>query len=212
VLGTELRAIGAIGRVQPGEKVLVTGAGGGLGIHDPQLARLAGAFVVAQTTSPSKVGALLAAGAHEVVADARGSDFAPELRDESGRGVDVEIDNVETPQFQATRRSLAPGGRWIMVGQLSGEFTPFNPAELFLRSISLLGATVVREASLRDLRMSGNCRRQVSATRFCILLIRRMSVMENRPIRVGGRTIWAALCSSRQSGVGRLLKASHNPI
>jgi acryloyl-coenzyme A reductase len=126
-LGTELHAIGAIGRVQLGEKVLVTGAGGGLGIHGVQLARLAGGFVIAQTTSPSKFGALLAAGAHEVVAGARGSDFAPEVRDRSAGGVDVVIDNVGTPQFQATRRSLAPGGRWTMVGQLSGEFTPFNP-------------------------------------------------------------------------------------
>jgi D-arabinose 1-dehydrogenase-like Zn-dependent alcohol dehydrogenase len=140
-IGTELHAIGEIGRVRLGEKVLVTGAGGGLGIHGVQLARLAGAFVIAQTTSPAKVDALRAAGAHEVVVGARGADFAPDVREKSAGGVDVVIDNVGTPQFQATRRSLAPGGRWVMVGQLSGEFTPFNPAQLFLRSISLLSST-----------------------------------------------------------------------
>ena len=140
-IGTELHAIGEIARVRLGEKLLVTGAGGGLGVHGVQLARLAGAFVIAQTTSPAKVDALRAAGAHEVVVGPRGADFAAEVRERSAGGVDVVIDNVGSSQFQATRRSLAPGGRWVMVGQLSGEFTPFNPAQLFLRSISLLSAT-----------------------------------------------------------------------
>jgi acryloyl-coenzyme A reductase len=149
-IGTMLHAIREVGRVRLGESVLVTGAGGGLGIHGVQLARAAGAFVIAQTTSEWKVEGLRAAGAHEVVVQKRGADFSEEVRQVSDGGVDVVIDNVGTPQFQATRRSLARGGRWVMVGQLDGAFTPFNPAQLFLRSISLLSATSTTRAELQD--------------------------------------------------------------
>ena len=55
-----------------------------------------------------------------------------------------------TPQFHATRRSLAPGGRWTMVGQLTGDFTPFNPAQMFLRCISRFSSTSTTRAELAD--------------------------------------------------------------
>src|SRR5215470_17661499 len=51
-IGTVLAAIRDVGRTQAGEYVLVTGAGGGLGVHAVQMARLCGATVIAQTTSP----------------------------------------------------------------------------------------------------------------------------------------------------------------
>jgi acryloyl-coenzyme A reductase len=149
-IGTMLHAIREVGRVRLGESVLVTGAGGGLGMNGVQLARAAGAFVIAQTTSEWKVEGLRVAGAHEVVVQKRGADFSEEARQISEGGVDVVIDNVGTPQFQATRRSLARGGRWVMVGQLDGAFTPFNPAQLFLRSVSLLSATSTTRAELED--------------------------------------------------------------
>jgi acryloyl-coenzyme A reductase len=147
-IGTEFHAIGEVARLRLGEKALVTGAGGGLGVHAVQLARLAGAFVVAQTTSPGKVDLIREAGAHEVVVSPRGADFSAVVREKAPGGVDVVIDNVGTPLFQPTRRSLAPGGRWVMVGQLTGDFTPFNPAQLFLRSISLLSATSTTRSEL----------------------------------------------------------------
>jgi NADPH:quinone reductase-like Zn-dependent oxidoreductase len=144
-------AVREVGRIAPGETVLVTGAGGGLGMHGVQLARLAGARVLAQTTSPSKVESLRAAGAHDVVLHARGEDFSGAARDlTGGEGVDAVIDNVGTPLFQPTRRSLAKAGRWVLVGQLTGDFVPFNPAQLFLRGISLLSATSTTREELRQ--------------------------------------------------------------
>src|SRR5262249_53523819 len=64
-IGTILNAVREVGRVQPGESALVTGAGGGLGMHAVQLARLAGAYVVAQTTSPEKAEKIRQMGAHK---------------------------------------------------------------------------------------------------------------------------------------------------
>jgi acryloyl-coenzyme A reductase len=160
-IGTMLHAVREIGRVHLGASVRATGAGGGLGMHGLQIARR-GAFVIAQTTSPQKAEAIRAAGAHGVIVNERGTDFAPGVRKlTGGEGVDVAIDNVGGPAFQPTRRSLARGGRWVLVGQVGGEFVPFNPAQLFLKSISLLGATGTKREELRrtlDLMARGTLR------------------------------------------------------
>lgn len=139
---TELNAIRDVARVVAGESVLITGAGGGVGIHGVQLARTVGAYVIAVTTTPDKLDAIYRAGAHEVIVCGRTDDFSGEVRDlTDGFGVDAVIDNVGTPLFTPTRKSLAIGARWIMVGQVTGDFVPFNPAQLFLRHVSLLSAT-----------------------------------------------------------------------
>ncbi|MSP68544.1 MAG: zinc-binding dehydrogenase [Alphaproteobacteria bacterium] len=150
-IGTTLNAIREVGRVQPGEHVLVTGAGGGLGVHAIQLARLAGAHVVAVTSAADKAERLRDLGAHAVVVTRRGEDFSPAVKQATeGEGVDVALDNVGSPLFQPTRRSIATGGRWVMIGQLTGEFVPFNPAQLFLKNISLLAANSTTRKQLQD--------------------------------------------------------------
>jgi D-arabinose 1-dehydrogenase-like Zn-dependent alcohol dehydrogenase len=150
-IGTCLNGVRDVGRVQMGESVLVTGAGGGLGMHAVQLAHLAGALVIAQTTSPDKAERLRALGAHHVVVHRRGEDFSPEVkRLTGGRGVDVLIDNVGTPLFEPMRRSLGIAGRWILIGQLTGEFIPFNPAQLFLKNQSMLSVTSTSRNQLED--------------------------------------------------------------
>ena len=79
-VGTILNAMREVGKLAAGESALVTGAGGGLGMHAVQLARLAGAFVIAQTTSPEKAEQIRALGAHEVIVHARGEDFSGAVR------------------------------------------------------------------------------------------------------------------------------------
>lgn len=150
-IGTILNAIREIGQLQPGETALVTGAGGGLGMHAIQLARLAGAFVIAQTTSPEKADQIRALGAHAVIVHGRGEDFSNAVKRASGGlGVDVAIDNVGSQLFEPIRRSMGIGGRWIMIGQLTGEFVPFNPAQLFLKNVSMLSATSTTRKQLDD--------------------------------------------------------------
>lgn len=150
-IGTCLNGVRDVGRLQMGESALVTGAGGGLGMHAVQLARRAGALVIAQTTSPEKAEQLRQMGAHHVVVHARGEDFSPEVkRLTGGRGVDVLIDNVGTPLFEPMRRSLGIAGRWILIGQLTGQFIPFNPAQLFLKNQSMLSVTSTSRNQLED--------------------------------------------------------------
>lgn len=151
VIGTELNAVRDVAHVQAGDRVLVTGAGGGLGIHGVQLARASGAFTIALTTTASKAEQIRAAGAHEVIVSKRGEDFSDAVKKVTdGDGVDVVIDNVGSPLFQPTRRSLAMGGRWIFVGQLTGEFVQLNPAQLFMRDISIRSVKSTSRKQLQD--------------------------------------------------------------
>ena len=150
-IGTIYNAITAVGALRAGESVLVTGAGGGLGLHAIQLARLAGAYVVAQTTSPDKEALVREMGSHAVVVTERGADFSGAVKAATdGAGVDVAIDNVGSPVFDAVRRSLAVGGRWLLIGQLTGQFVPFNPAQLFLKNVSMLSATSTTRRQLEE--------------------------------------------------------------
>ena len=150
-IGTELNAIRDVAGVQPGDKVLITGAGGGLGVHGVQVARAAGGFVVGVTTTEAKAQAIKDAGAHEVVLAKRGEDFSGAVKKVTGgEGADVVIDNVGSAVFQSARKSLAMGGRWIFVGQLTGEFVQINPAQIFLRDISIKSAKSTSRKQLQD--------------------------------------------------------------
>ena len=140
-----------VGRIAINDRVLITGAGGGVGVHAVQLARLAGGYVIAQTTSPAKAELLESLGAHAVLLTSRGEDFSKRVRElTNGEGVEVVIDNVGTVAFDAMRRSLGINGRWILIGQLTGDFVPFNPAQLFLRNQSMLSVHSTTRKQLED--------------------------------------------------------------
>lgn len=150
-LGTCLNAVRDAAKLTMGETVLITGAGGGLGIHALQVARLAGARVLALTSSPSKAGRLLEGGAHEVIVTGRGEDFSAKVKAATGgRGVDVLIDNVGSAIFHPCRRSLAQGGRWVLVGELEGGFVSVNPAQIFLQGLSILSVRSATRLHLRQ--------------------------------------------------------------
>jgi acryloyl-coenzyme A reductase len=150
-IGTELNAIRDVANIRPGERVLVSGAGGGLGIHGIQIARLSGAIVYAVTTSPEKADLIREHGAHHVVVVERGADFSKELMALTGKkGMDVVIDNVGSVLFEPTRRSLGIGARWIFIGQLTGDFVQLNPAQLFFKNIQIKSAKSTSRQQLRD--------------------------------------------------------------
>jgi acryloyl-coenzyme A reductase len=150
-IGTELNAIRDVAAVQPGDRVLVSGAGGGLGIHGVQIARLCGGHVIAVTTSDEKAQIIRDAGAHEVIVVARGEDFSPKVvAATGGDGVDVVIDNVGSVLFEPTRRSLGMGARWVFIGQLTGDFVKFNPAQIFMKDVTIRSAKSTSRRQLED--------------------------------------------------------------
>jgi NADPH:quinone reductase-like Zn-dependent oxidoreductase len=135
--------------VTQGENVLVTGAGGGVGAHAVQLSRLAGARVIATTTSEQKAARIRELGADEVLVGTAGSDFSAEVkRLTRGRGVEVVIEGVGSATFPFSFRSLAKAGRLVFVGEVSGSPAQFNPALMIYKECVLTGAQCAGSAEM----------------------------------------------------------------
>jgi acryloyl-coenzyme A reductase len=149
--GVALNAVRDVGKVKLGETVLVTGASGGVGLPTVELARRAGATVIAVSRSAEKRLALIEAGADEVVLAADGGDFSKEVKDlTAGWGVDVVLDTVGSRIFTPSFKCLALGGRYVMIGQLFREDISINPAFIFFQRAQILGVGSVRRDQLED--------------------------------------------------------------
>jgi NADPH:quinone reductase-like Zn-dependent oxidoreductase len=131
------------GRLQPGERVLVLGAGGAVGQAAVGTAKLLGAGrVVAVCRSVEAQDRARRAGADEVLplsgdVDALANAFA----DASGGAVDVVVDPVFGTAATAASRVLADGGRLVNLGGASGDVAEFSSAGLRSRSAEILGYT-----------------------------------------------------------------------
>ena len=97
------------GQVQPGQKVLINGGGGGSGMYAVQLAKLAGAEVTG-VDNAEKLEFMRSLGADRVI------DYAREDFTRSGRRYDLILDLAAHRPASAYRRSLMPGGRYLCVG------------------------------------------------------------------------------------------------
>jgi NADPH:quinone reductase-like Zn-dependent oxidoreductase len=127
---------------------VITGASGGLGIAAIQIARQSGARTIAVTTSEAKAERLKTLGADDVVVNADGG-FGGEVRKlTGGAGADVVVELVGSPTFRGSLRSLAPGGRCIVIGELHGKPVELNLGLLILKEWELYG---VQSASHDDL-------------------------------------------------------------
>jgi NADPH:quinone reductase-like Zn-dependent oxidoreductase len=116
-----------------------------------EIARRAGARVIALSRSEEKRAALVEAGAHEVVVIPPDGNFAPAVRAvTAGEGADVIIDTIGSRVFDAAYDSLALHGRFAFVGQLFGEKISINPARIFFKRAALLGVGSVSRAQLAD--------------------------------------------------------------
>ena len=111
------------GRLKEGESVLVQSGGSGLGIMAIQFANLHGAKVFATAGTAEKCARLRALGADAAI-NYRQDDFEAEvLKLTGGRGVDLVLEMVGGDVFVKSLRALAPGGRLIALGSLSGGAT-----------------------------------------------------------------------------------------
>lgn len=139
-VGTTLNALRNVAQVKPGENVLITGAGGGLGLHGMQVAKALGGRAIALTSSPSKVDQLRAAGADDVVV-AEGRDYWEAILKATDGGPQVVLDNVGHPDvFSPIFRSLARNARYVFTGQVYRQKIDFYPAFLFGKETQLRGA------------------------------------------------------------------------
>jgi NADPH2:quinone reductase len=126
------------GGLRAGETVLVHGAAGGVGSAAAQIARGAGATVIAVVRGSDKMAVARESGAdHAIEAE---SDWLAEVRSlTGGRGVDVVYDPVGGDRFTDSLRSLAPGGRLLVVGFAGGEIPTVKVNRLLLNNTSVIG-------------------------------------------------------------------------
>ena len=145
---TAKEALFTLGALLPGQWVLVHAAASGVGSAAVQLARAAGARVIA-TTSSAKVSRVESLGPTRVVARDT-EDFAAVARElTAGQGVDVIVDLVGAAYFAKNSDCLASLGRHVVVGLVGGAKVELDLARVLSRRHALLGL-VMRTRSVPD--------------------------------------------------------------
>ena len=149
-IGTGLRALRS-GYVAPGDVVVVTGAGGGVGVHTVQLAHHIGAAVVAVTSSPAKEARLRELGAHAVAVRPDVRTLRGIVADLGGRrGADAVIEITGGPTFPVSLRTLAPRGRLVLVGNTEPASFPLDPGLMIVKELRVHGSAHADRGDLAE--------------------------------------------------------------
>lgn len=137
--GTTIHALKDRGRLQPGETLVVTGATGGVGQAAVEIGKLMEARVIACVTGPDKVDAARAAGADAVI-DLSLEDLREQLNVlTGGRGPDVVYDAVGASLVEPLVRSMAWGGRYLVIGFAGGDIPKLPLNLVLLKSVDIVG-------------------------------------------------------------------------
>ncbi|MEZ5317878.1 MAG: zinc-binding dehydrogenase [Vicinamibacterales bacterium] len=135
-------------RLVEGETVLVVAAGSGVGQAAVQIARHAGARVIATAGGDADLARAAALGAGDVI-DHYADDVVARVRALTGkRGVDVVVEHVGRATWDRSLRCLARGGRVVTCGATTGHETALDLRHLFARQLSLLGSYMGEKAEL----------------------------------------------------------------
>lgn len=135
-------------RLEEGEIVLVLAAGSGVGQAALQLARHAGAFVIATAGSPDKLALATKLGADATIDHSTEDVAAAVKKITAGRGADIVVEHVGRATWDASVRSLARGGRLVTCGATTGHDAAVDLRHLFGRQLSLLGSYMGEKAEL----------------------------------------------------------------
>ncbi len=139
------------GRLCPGETVVVHAAAGSVGTLMVQLAKLAGARVIATASTEEKRQLALSLGA-DVAIDYRQADWPQRVRAATGgRGADVIAEMVGGAVFTQSWTCLAPWGRLVCFGMAGGEMPQLNPVMLMPQNQSVTGYYVTSAIDRPDL-------------------------------------------------------------
>ncbi|HSB69405.1 MAG TPA: zinc-binding dehydrogenase [Candidatus Methylomirabilis sp.] len=138
---TAWRAVITRGQVRPGERVVILGIGGGVATFALQIARQAGASVIATSSSDMKLQRASELGA-DLAINYTSTDWAQLVLDHTGGGADVVIDSVGKATWEQALRALRPGGRLVSFGATTGPTTEVNIRAIFWNHISILGTTM----------------------------------------------------------------------
>jgi NADPH:quinone reductase len=136
---TSLFALHERAGASPGERVLVLGAGGGVGLAAIGVAKALGCRALGVASSAAKREAALAAGA-EAVLDPASEDVKDMARAwAGGTGVDIVLDPIGGALAERSLRALGDGGRYLVIGFASGEIPSLPLNQVLLRNRSVIG-------------------------------------------------------------------------
>lgn len=145
------------GALAPGETLLVHGATSGIGVTAIQMAKAAGARVIATSRGAAKTTAALALGA-DVSLDATAPGFDAEL--DAAGPAHVILDMVGGAYAERNQRGLAPGGRWVVIATQGGRAANIDLMLLMLRRQTLTGSTLRSRPADEKARLTAAIRAQ----------------------------------------------------
>lgn len=127
------------GALKAGETLLIHGATSGIGVTAIQMAKAAGAKVIATSRGPTKTEAALALGA-DLSLDATAGEMTAAIRDFGG--ADVVLDMLGADYAELNQAVLKPFGRWVVIATLTGATAQIDLMKLMLKRIVLTGSTL----------------------------------------------------------------------
>ncbi|WP_426050233.1 NAD(P)H-quinone oxidoreductase [Brevundimonas sp. SL161] len=139
------------GALKAGETLLVHGATSGIGVTAIQMARAAGARVIATSRGAAKTAAALDLGA-DVSLDASAGDLGSAIRDAGG--ADVILDMVGAAYAEVNLNALKPGGRWVVIATLSGALAEVDLMRIMMKQATLTGSTLRRRPADEKARLA----------------------------------------------------------
>ncbi len=153
VTGMIIHALGTVGLISEGSRVLITGAGGGVGSHAIQIARASGAEVIAATSSSWKKESLYRLGADHVIESKEG--FSKRVKEIWKDGADIVLENTGDATFSDSFRSLGFGGKMVIVGNLKPASVQLPIGILILKGNTISGSiSSTRADVMKALEMS----------------------------------------------------------
>jgi NADPH2:quinone reductase len=131
------------GDMQAGDTVFIQAGASGLGMAAIQLAKRLGAKVVTTVGSAEKAQFVRDLGA-DVVINRKQENIAEVL---ATHPVDVAMDCVAGPNLGPCLKTMAPGGRWIVIATLGGTISELDMLDFFKRGVKLIGSTLRSRSS-----------------------------------------------------------------
>jgi NADPH2:quinone reductase len=135
---TAYHVLRSVAALQPGNELVVLGAGGGVGLASVQLGVVLGATVTAVASSADKLDVAKANGASRLI-DYTTVDLRQALKDALPQGADVVVDPVGGSLSEAALRGLHWGGRFVTVGYAAGEIPRIPLNLVLLKGVHILG-------------------------------------------------------------------------
>ncbi|NVO85973.1 zinc-binding dehydrogenase [Hymenobacter terrestris] len=147
---TAYRAAFTRGQVQAGERVLISGVGGGVALLALQMVVAAGAEVWVTSSSEEKIARAVKLGAKGGISY-KTEKWPFTLSKQAGGGFDLIIDSAAGPGFNDLIDAAAPGGRIVFYGATQGDVPDMAARKVFWKQLSLLGTTMGTEQDFADM-------------------------------------------------------------